>query len=161
VTGGEVPRGMLIAVGADHRGFRLKEALKDYLVSSGHRALDLGTDDPGSVDYPDYARAVARAVASNEAKRGVLICGTGIGMSMVANRTPGIRAALCCSVRMARMSRQHNDANVLCLGAELLRSAQAKRILGVWLKTGFEGGRHARRIRKLDHGVAVPDRGPG
>jgi ribose 5-phosphate isomerase B len=152
MTSGRVMRSMRIAVGSDHRGFRLKEALKGYLAGSGHHVLDLGSDNPGSVDYPDYARAVARAVASREAERGILICGTGIGMSMAANRTPGIRAALCCDVRMARMSRRHNDANVLCLGAQLLRSAQAKRILGVWLRTGFEGGRHVRRIRKLDQG---------
>ncbi|UCG42108.1 MAG: ribose 5-phosphate isomerase B [candidate division WOR-3 bacterium] len=141
---------MRIAIGADHRGLRLKKALKEHLESLGHTVLDLGTDRPETVDYPDYAHAVARTVASRRVRRGVLVCGTGIGMSMAANRTPGVRAALCCSDRMARMSRRHNNANVLCLGADLLGLAEAKRILVVWLGTRFEGGRHARRTKKLD-----------
>jgi len=111
---------------------------------------DFGPQGEESVDYPDYALAVARSVAAGENERGVLICATGIGMSMAANRVRGVRAALCMDERMARMSRAHNDSNVLCLGQDLLDEGTLRRVLETWLNTPFEGGRHLRRIRKLD-----------
>lgn len=141
---------MTIAVGADHRGYALKEAIKDYLVRLGHRVRDFGTDGTDSVDYPDFAHAVARAVAGKRAARGILVCATGIGMSMAANRHRGVRAALISDVELARRAREHNDANVLCLGADLVSPASARRIVRAWLETGFAAGRHARRTRKLD-----------
>ncbi len=141
---------MTIAVGADHRGHALKEALTKYLVRLGHRVRDLGTDGTDSVDYPDFAHAVARAVAAKRAARGILVCATGIGMSMAANRHRGVRAAVVCDVGLARRSREHNDANVLCLGADSVSPASARRIVRAWLEAGFAGGRHARRVRKLE-----------
>jgi len=140
-----------VALGADHRGFALKEALKVRLVARGHEILDFGTDSANRVDYPDYAFKVADAVSRRRAERGILICSTGIGMSIAANRLPKVRAALCSSVRLARLSREHNDANVLCLGADFVSVAGARRIVGVWLRTEFAGGRHSRRVRKLGH----------
>ena len=141
---------MRIAVGADHRGFTLKEELKAWLAARGHEVLDFGTDSAERVDYPDYAFKVARAVVRRQVDRGILICSTGIGMSIAANKARGVRAALADSVRLARLSREHNDANVLCLGADFVSAAEARRIVGVWLKTEFAGGRHARRVRKLE-----------
>jgi ribose 5-phosphate isomerase B len=140
---------MRIALGADHRGFALKEELKDWLAGRGLRVTDCGPASADRVDYPDYALKVADAVSRRRAERGILICSTGIGMSIAANRFPKVRAALCCSVRLARRSREHNDANVLCLGADFVSGAEARRIVGVWLRTAFAGGRHARRVRKL------------
>lgn len=140
---------MRIALGADHRGFALKEELKAWLVARGHAVLDYGPDSAERVDYPDYAFKVAGAVQARKAERGILICSTGIGMSIAANRFPKVRAALCCSARLARLSREHNDANVLCLGADFVSGAEARRIVGVWLETGFAGGRHTRRVRKV------------
>ena len=140
---------MRIALGTDHRGFALKEALKVWLVARGHEILDFGTDSADRVDYPDYAFKVADVVSRYLAERGMLICSTGIGMSIAANRFPKVRAALCSSVRLARLSREHNDANVLCLGADFVSVAGARRILGVWLRTEFAGGRHVRRIARL------------
>ncbi len=141
---------MTIALGADHRGYALKQALKGYLVRLGHRVRDFGTGSDESVDYPDFAHAVARAVAGRRAARGVLICASGIGMSIAANRHRGVRAALVSDTRLARLSRAHNNANVLCLGSGTLSEAAARRILKVWLETGFDGGRHRDRIAKLD-----------
>jgi ribose 5-phosphate isomerase B len=138
-----------VALGADHRGFRLKEDLKRWLAARGHRVVDLGPDSADRVDYPDYAFKVARAVARRRADRGILICSTGVGMSIAANKVQGVRAALVDSVRLARLSREHNDANVLCIGADIVSAAEARRIVGVWVKTEFAGGRHARRVRKL------------
>jgi ribose 5-phosphate isomerase B len=138
-----------VAVGADHRGFKLKEELKAWLAAHGHSVTDCGPANAGRVDYPDYAFKVARAVARRRADRGILVCSTGIGMSMAANKVRGVRAALACSVRLARLSREHNDANVLCLGADFVSGAEARRIVGVWLKTGFAGGRHAKRLAKI------------
>jgi RpiB/LacA/LacB family sugar-phosphate isomerase len=138
-----------IAFGADHRGFALKEELKAWLAARGHRVTDCGAASADRVDYPDYAFKVAREVDRHRAERGILICSTGIGMSIAANRLPRVRAALCQSERLARLSREHNDANVLCLGANVVSGAEARRIVGVWLKTEFAGGRHARRVRKL------------
>jgi ribose 5-phosphate isomerase B len=138
-----------IALGADHRGFALKQELKAWLAARGHDVLDYGTDSAEGVDYPDYAFKVARAMQARKAERGILVCSTGIGMSIAANRFPKVRAALCSSVHLARLSRVHNDANVLCLGSDVTSKAEARRIVGVWLKTGFAGGRHARRVRQL------------
>jgi len=138
-----------VALGADHRGFGLKEDLKRWLAAYGHEVIDLGPANADRVDYPDYAFKVADAVARHRADRGILICSTGIGMSIAANKVRGVRAALADSVRLARLSREHNDANVLCLGADFLSASEARRIVGVWLRTEFAGGRHARRVRKL------------
>lgn len=140
---------MKVALGADHRGFGLKEDLKRWLAAYGHEVIDLGPANADRVDYPDYAFKVADAVARHRADRGILICSTGIGMSIAANKVRGVRAALADSVRLARLSREHNDANVLCLGADFLSASEARRIVGVWLRTEFAGGRHARRVRKL------------
>ena len=140
---------MRIAVGADHRGFALKEELKVWLAARGHSVTDCGPASAERVDYPDYAFKVARAVARRRADRGILVCSTGIGMSIAANKVPGVRAALPSSVRLARLSREHNDSNVLCLGADFVSRAEARRIVGRWLKTEFAGGRHAKRVAKL------------
>ena len=140
---------MKVALGADHRGFGLKEELKRWLAARGHEVIDLGPASADRVDYPDYAFKVADAVARRRADRGILICSTGIGMSIAANKVAGVRAALADSVRLARLSREHNDANVLCLGADFVSAAEARRIVGVWLKTEFAGGRHARRLAKI------------
>jgi len=150
---------MTIAIGADHRGFRLKGVLARYLGARGHIVRDLGPDTPERTDYPDFALRVARAVAGGRAARGVLICGTGIGMAMTANRIRGIRAVLANDLRLARMSRRHNNANVLCLGGDIVRADLAKRIVGVWLKTSFAGGRHRRRLARMER-LVVPDAGP-
>jgi ribose 5-phosphate isomerase B len=138
-----------VAVGADHRGYALKESLKRWLAAHGHRVLDCGCDGPDRADYPDHAFLVARAVQRGRAARGLLVCSTGIGMSIAANRLPRVRAALCRDVRLARLSRQHNDSNVLCLGADYVTPAVARRILAAWLDEKFAGGRHARRVRML------------
>jgi ribose 5-phosphate isomerase B len=140
---------MKVAFGADHRGFALKEELKHWLVTRGYEVIDFGPESADRVDYPDYAFKVADAVSRRQADRGILVCSTGIGMSIAANRFSKVRAALCSSVRLARLSREHNDANVLCLGADFVSAPEARRTVGVWLKTGFAGGRHARRVRKL------------
>jgi ribose 5-phosphate isomerase B len=138
-----------IALGADHAGFELKEALKAWLIDQGYHVLDLGTHSGESVDYPDYAVQVAMAVADQKVERGLLVCGTGIGMAITANKIPGVRAALCSDLYTARMSREHNDANVLALGGRLMGAEMAVDILRLWLETGFAGGRHARRVDKI------------
>jgi ribose 5-phosphate isomerase B len=140
---------MRVALGADHRGFGLKEELKRWLAARGHEVIDCGAASAGRVDYPDYAFKVARAVARHQADRGILTCSTGIGMSIAANKVRGVRAALVDSVRLARLSREHNDANVLCLGADVTRRGLARRVVGTWLATEFAGGRHARRLAKI------------
>ncbi|HDR00503.1 MAG TPA: ribose 5-phosphate isomerase B [candidate division WOR-3 bacterium] len=141
---------MRIALGADHRGFALKERLKRRLAADGHRVTDFGTDSEESCDYPDPACRVARAVAAGRAARGILICASGIGMSIAANRLPRVRAALCHDPAQAEMSRRHNNANVLCLGADVAEAGILLRTVRRWLTTRFEGGRHRRRVRKLD-----------
>jgi len=138
-----------IAIAADHAGVSLKEMLKSDLEELGFGVLDLGTDGPESVDYPDFANALAAAVTQGRVARGVLVCGTGIGVSIAANRHPGIRAALCHDAVTARFARQHNDANVLVLGARTTGVEVARDCLRVFLTTAFEGGRHARRVAKL------------
>ena len=140
---------MKVALGADHRGFALKEKLKSWLTSRGHTVVDFGPESRDRVDYPDYAFKVAGAIVRHRVDRGILVCSTGIGMSIAANKVRGVRAALADSVRLARLSREHNDSNVLCLGADVVTGEQAGRIVGVWLKTEFAGGRHARRLAKI------------
>ena len=139
----------VIAVGADHAGFSLKQHLKHWLVAEGHRVLDLGTHSSDSVDYPDFAAAVAQAVSAGEAERGLLVCGTGIGMAIAANKVSGIRAGVCADVETARLSRQHNDLNVLALAGRVTSPDHAVSIVGAWLDTAFEGGRHERRLAKV------------
>jgi len=135
-----------IALGSDHAGFALKEAVKRVLAEMQQPYEDYGTTGEEAVDYPEYGVRVGRAVASGRSDRGILICGSGIGMSMVANKVKGVRAALCYNSETARLSRAHNDANVLVLGGRLISEAEAGEIVKIWLKTPFEGGRHQRRI---------------
>ncbi len=141
---------MKIALGADHAGFELKEKVKSLLEELGHEVLDLGCYSTESVDYPVFGAKVARAILSQEAERGILICGTGLGMSMVANRFRGIRAALCHELFTARMARLHNDANILVLGGRVIGDVLALEMVKVFLETPFEGGRHARRVKQID-----------
>jgi ribose 5-phosphate isomerase B len=148
-----------VALGADHAGWELKEALKAWLIDAGYQVLDFGTHGPDSVDYPDYALQVAEAVTVGKVERGVLVCGTGIGMTIAANKVPGIRAALCGDVFTARMSREHNDANVLALAGRLTGRETGLEILRAWLDTPFAGGRHARRVDKIGEMERVPPRG--
>lgn len=138
-----------VVLGADHGGYELKEFLKRFLLESGYEARDLGTDSTASVDYPDFAGAVAQSVASGAAWRGIVIDSAGIGSAMAANKVPGVRAAQCYDRATARNSREHNDANVLSLGARLLTPEQAREIVRVWLETEFAGGRHQRRVDKI------------
>src|SRR5688572_9450368 len=140
---------MKIAIGADHAGFVLKQKLKERLASGGHQVLDVGTDSAESTDYPDYAQRVGREVGESRADRGVLVCGTGVGMAMAANKIEGVRAAPLWSEAEARLSREHNDANVATFGARLIDDTQAGELLDVFLNTEFSGGRHARRIAKI------------
>jgi len=148
---------MTVALAADHRGFLLKEAIKKYLESRGLRTADMGTDSEESADYPDFGFKAAECVRSGACDKGVVICGTGVGMSVVANRVPGVRAALCRDVATARQSAAHVDANVLVLGADGLDEATAIEIVAAWLDTPFEGGRHKRRVDKIsDHDAAHP-----
>ena len=141
---------MKVALGADHAGYELKEHVKRWLAEHGHEVVDFGTDSTQSVDYPDYAFAASKAVARGEADVGVLSCATGIGMSIAANKVPGIRAALVTSPELAVASRSHNNANVLCMGGKHTTGEQADAILGAWFSTGFAGGRHARRVDKIE-----------
>ena len=150
----EMPGGA-IAVASDHAGFDLKEILKRDLQQAGHAVLDLGTNSTQSVDYPDFGVAMADAVASGRAARGVLVCGTGIGISIAANRNPKVRAAIAHDVTSARLSRQHNDANVVAFGQRLIGSETAREALKVFLDTRFEGGRHAGRVAKLSKGCTT------
>jgi ribose 5-phosphate isomerase B len=140
---------LTIAIAADHAGYSLKEILKSDLLAAGYETIDLGTDGPASVDYPDFARAVADAIESGRADRAVLICGTGIGISIAANRNPVVRAALCSDTTAARLARQHNNANVLALGARMIGAEVARDCLNVFLGTDYEGGRHDLRVAKL------------
>ena len=140
---------MKIAIGADHGGFAMKEAIKSLLVELGHEPVDVGCHSTDSVDYPDFAAAVSEKLVSGECESGILVCGTGIGMSIAVNREPKIRAALCHDEFTARMSREHNDANVLCLGARVIGPGLAEAIVRTWLATGFAGGRHQVRISKF------------
>jgi len=138
-----------IAFGCDHAGFAFKEALKKTALECGMEAIDFGTNSNDPVDYPDFARAVADALIAGEVEKGVLVCGTGIGMSMSANRVRGVRAALCTNSDMAALSRLHNNANILVLGARVIDLALARDCLRTFLETQFEGGRHAARVEKI------------
>ncbi len=140
---------MRIAIGADHGGYELKQQIAEFLVAQGHQVQDFGTHNPKTVDYPDFAAPLARAVAAGEFECGILICGTGIGMSITANKVHGVRAAVCTDCYMARMSRQDNDANLLCLGGRVLGLGLALDIVQVFLSSEFTGGRHARRVDKI------------
>ena len=139
----------VVAIAADHGGFELKEELRGHLRDWGYTVLDLGTDSTAAVDYPDFAEAVAGALARGEAWRGVVIDTAGIGSAIAANKVPGVRAALCYDRTTARNSREHNDANLLSLGARMIPAELAREILAIWLETPFAGGRHQRRVDKI------------
>ncbi len=141
---------MKIVLGADHGGFELKEIVKSWLENAGHDINDAGCHSSESVDYPLYAQKVCETVSDGGAERGILVCGTGIGMSMAANRHAGIRAALCHEIFTAAMSRRHNDANVLCMGGRVIGSALAIEMVKTWIETPFDNGRHSRRIAMFD-----------
>ena len=140
---------MRIAIASDHRGIGHKISVVKAARELGHEAADMGTASEDSVDYPDFAFLVARAVASGQADRGVLICGTGIGMAIAANKVKGVRAAVCHDEDTTALSRQHNDANVLCMGSAVLGEAEMAKLVQIWLATDHEGGRHARRVQKI------------
>ena len=137
---------MKIAMGADHGGYSLKEIIKKHLVEAGHEVLDLGTHDTESCNYPDYAAKVAYAVSDKEAELGVLVCGTGIGMSIAANKVKGIRAAAVSDCFTAQATREHNDSNIICLGERIVGPGLAMRIVDTWLEASFQGGRHQTRV---------------
>jgi len=141
---------MKIAIASDHGGFELKEKIKSYLASKAMETEDLGTDSPESVDYPDFAKKIARHILALKADLGILICGTGVGISIAANRFKGIRAALLYSPFVAEMAKKHNNANVVVFGGRTMDFENVKECLDVFLKTEFEGGRHLRRIEKID-----------
>jgi ribose 5-phosphate isomerase B len=140
---------MRVALGADHAGVDLKDRLRRVLEAQGHEVLDCGTQGPASTDYPDFALAVGRAVAGGEADRGVLACGTGIGMAMAANKVPGVRAANCNDLFMAGLARRHNDANVLTVGSRVVAGEHAEAIVRAFLDTAFDAGRHQQRLDKI------------
>ncbi len=139
----------MVVIGSDHGGLQLKSVLAEALRQRGLDVRDMGTDNGDSVDYPDFAEKVAGAVSRGEAVQGILICGTGIGMSIVANKFPGVRAALVTDDFMAQMAKEHNNANVLVLGGRVLDAPTACRLVGIWLDATFEGGRHQRRLDKI------------
>ena len=141
---------MKIIIGADHAGYPMKEKVKAFLQDRGITVEDVGTHSDKSVDYTDFGKAVARKVSDGSFQRGILICGTGLGMSMVANRFPGVRAALANDLFSAIMSRRHNDSNILAMGGRLIGDALALQLVEAWLETPFEGGRHQRRLEKMD-----------
>jgi ribose 5-phosphate isomerase B len=140
----------IVAVGADHGGYKMKEELKALLAELGHRVRDYGTDSTEAVDYPDFAHAVARAVSSGEADLGIVVDGAGVGSAMTANKVPGVRAAACYDAKVARNSREHNDANVLTLGSGVINSEQMREIVRVWLSTEISEDRHRRRVAKIE-----------
>jgi ribose 5-phosphate isomerase B len=140
---------MRIAIGSDHRGYMVKCKVIELLHRLQHEVVDIGPDNSESIDYPDIAFDVGRRVAANEVERGILICGSGIGMCIAANKIPGVRAAPCHDDLTAEMSRRHNDLNVICLSADMLGARLIDRMVEIWLETPFEGGRHARRVEKI------------
>lgn len=142
---------MRIAIGSDHGGYPLKELIKEHLENKGLEIKDFGTDSEASCDYPEFAQAVGEAVAAGEYDRGIVVCGTGIGISIAANKIPGIRCALVGDCFSAKATRQHNDANVLALGARVVGPGLALEIVDIWLGTEFEGGRHQKRIEKINN----------
>ena len=141
---------MKISIGSDHGGFALKETVREHLKGRGSEVVDLGTYSEESVDYPVYGRLCGQTVASGEADLGIVVCGTGIGISIAANKVHGIRCGLCTSVEMARLTKQHNNANILALGGRTTEPKLALEIVDTWLDTSFEGGRHQRRVDMLD-----------
>ncbi len=141
---------MKIAVGSDHRGYEIKEQVKAIAAELGHESVDFGTNDSNPMDYPDTAYLVATAVSKGQVDRAILICATGIGMSMAANKIHGIRAALCHDELSAQVSRDHNDSNVLCLSGDQIGEVLLRKTVEVWLNTEFSGGRHLRRVRKIE-----------
>jgi ribose 5-phosphate isomerase B len=148
-----------IVIASDHAGFGLKEKLKPYLEAKGLKIKDLGTNSEERCDYPNFAYVLAKQISQKKFKKGILICKSGIGNSIVANRLPGVRAALCYNVKAARLSRQHNDSNVLVLGSSFVNASSARRIVDIWLSTKFEGGRHRRRlnqIKKIESEIRLP-----
>jgi ribose 5-phosphate isomerase B len=140
---------MKIALGNDHRGFEAKQLIKAIVTQLGHEVVDVGSADNNPVDYPDTAYLAASAVSNKEAERAILVCGTGIGMCIAANKIKGVRAALCHDELSARISRQHNNANVLCVSGDMTGEVLLRKMVEVWLETGFDGGRHQRRIEKI------------
>jgi ribose 5-phosphate isomerase B len=141
---------MKIGIGSDHAGYEYKEAIKKYLTAQGHEVRDFGTDSNESVDYPVFCRPVAKAVASGQCERGIVLGGSGNGEAMVANRVRGVRCALCWNEESARLGREHNDANMISLGQRMMSEEMALEIVRIWLETPFEGGRHVRRIQQID-----------
>ena len=141
---------MKISIGADHAGFSVKEKIREYLESKGYTTLDKGTYSEESVDYPEFGHAVGNSVQSGESTKGIVVCGSGIGISMAANKVEGIRAALCTTPEHAQMSRLHNDANVLAIGARMTDYNVIIEIVDTWLNSEFEGGRHSRRVNKIE-----------
>lgn len=140
---------MRIAIASDHTAMQLRATISELLSELGHEVIDLGTDDPARADYPVYGRAVGQAVAGGQADRGIAICGTGVGISIAANKVPGVRCVVCSEPLTAALSRQHNDSNVLAFGARIVGDEMAKAITRAWLDGGFEGGRHQRRVNQL------------
>ncbi|MCA9162220.1 MAG: ribose 5-phosphate isomerase B [Planctomycetales bacterium] len=150
---------MRVSIGSDHRGFNAKARLVQLLTDWGHEVVDEGTVDGQSVDYPDFASRVSGKVSRGDADRGILVCGTGIGMAITANKFPGVRAAVCNDVVTAELCRRHNDVNVLCLSGDMIGDRPVDTLLSTWMDTPFEGGRHARRlekIRELEAGSCPP-----
>ena len=141
---------MKLGIGSDHGGFELKESIKGYLDEQGIEYMDYGTDSTESVDYPDFGKRVGEAVANKEVDKGIIICGTGIGISISANKVKGVRAALCGDVFSARMSKEHNNANILALGERVIGVGLALEIVDTWINSEFQGGRHSRRVTKID-----------
>ena len=140
---------MKIVIGSDHRGFAVKARLLSLLQQLGHEVTDLGPEDGSSADYPDYAFAVAESVGSGKADRGILLCGTGIGMCIAANKVANVRAAPCHDIITAELSRRHNNANIICMSADMLGNELVEQMVDTWLRTEFEGGRHSRRVEKI------------
>jgi len=140
---------MKLAIGSDHAGYELKEELRTFLTEAGHEVRDMGTVSTDPVDYPAFCAAVARAVSSGEVERGIVLGGSGQGEQIAANKVQGVRASLCNDLYTARMAREHNDANVLAIGARIVAPALAKEIVSLWLATGFEGGRHVARVEQI------------
>ena len=138
-----------ICIASDHAGYNLKEYIKDFLINKNVSIIDLGPINENSVDYPDYAKKVSKRVKSKKSDVGILVCGSGTGMAISANKTKGIRASVCYNLKSTRLSRQHNNANIMCLGSRFTSKGSALRLISTFLKTKFEGGRHLRRIKKI------------
>ena len=138
-----------ICIASDHAGFKLKESIKDFLINRNISIIDIGPMNENSVDYPDYAKRLSNRVKSKKSEIGILVCGSGTGMAMSANKIKGIRAAVCYNLKSTRLSRQHNDANIISIGSRLTKKNTALKLVSIFLKTGFEGGRHQRRVKKI------------